>query len=359
MKTLPAFQQFASSVRAAVVILGLAAIGTPAAAATFCVSDSAGLQNALQTAQTNGEDDFIQLAPGTYVPSADRFQYASSENQSLTISGGFATASGMPPCSLQLQGAQWTRLDGAGSKIPLSVSMTGTSGSVQVDDLTVQNGAAVGFVPPLNISGSGGWTGDITLDRVVVRNNQTTFAIASLGTDGGIVRVRNSAFFDNASSDATGIVLALLSNHAPPGMAILFDSNTVARNSVPATSTRAGVNVSGMAGVAMTNNIVWDNGGTDVRLSQGGSAELDHNDIGSVGTNGPVTTTNPFNVDPQFAGPLDAQLAPTSPLRDVGLNPLSEDLGIWDVIGAARIVFGTIDVGAYEVQDAIFADGFD
>ena len=358
MNTLQASHSMKGRVGAALIVIAMVTIAAPVCAATFCVSDSVGLESALQTAQTNGEDDFIQLAPGTYVPSADRFQYASSENQSLTISGGFATASGMPPCSLQLQGAQWTRLDGAGSKIPLSVSMTGTSGSVQVDDLTVQNGAAVGFVPPLNISGAGGWTGDITLDRVVVRNNQTTFAVASLGTDGGIVRVRNSAFFDNASSDATGIVVALLSNHAPPGMAILFDSNTVARNGVPATSTRAGVNVSGMAGVELTNNIVWDNGGTDVRLSQGGSAQLDHNDIGSVGTNGVVTTTNPFHVDPKFAGPLDAQLAPTSPLRDVGLNPLSEDLGLWDAIGAARIVFGTIDVGAYEVQDVIFADGF-
>lgn len=352
-----------SSIRgsSALAALSLAAAmaALPAAAATFCVGDSTGLESALQTAQANGEDDFIQLAPGTYVPSTDRFQYASSENLGLTISGGFVAAPGMPPCSLQLQGAQWTKLDGAGSKIALAVSMSGTSGSVQVDDLTIQNGVSIGFSSPVNIAGASGWTGDVTLDRVIVRNNHAAFVVAGLSSDKGIVTVRNSAFVDNASSDASGVVLALVSNHPAPGIAVVFDSNTVARNSVPATSVRAGISVSGSTGVQMTNNIVWDNGGTDVRLSQGGNAELDHNDIGSVGGNGVVTTTNAFNVDPQFAGPLDAQLAPTSPLRDVGLDPVSEDVGVWDAIGAERIVFGTIDVGAYEVQDTIFADGFE
>ena len=49
-------------------------------AETFCVSDAAGLQNALTKAASNGEDDTVQIERGTYLGS---FIYASTEAYNL------------------------------------------------------------------------------------------------------------------------------------------------------------------------------------------------------------------------------------------------------------------------------------
>lgn len=343
------------------LLIASAIVALPASAATFCVGDTAALESALQAAQANGEDDVIRIAPGTYTPTGTRFQYSSAENHTLEIGGGFDTDAGLPPCSLQRHGAQWTHLDGAGSKVLLEVSMSGSSGSVHVHDLTVENGASVDFSPPLHIAGPAGWGGDVSLDNVLVRNNTTGFVIANIGSE-GIVSVRNSAFIDNVSIGGTGVILALLSNHAGSGTGVVLENVTVARNSVPPTSTRAGISIfTASASVAIVNSIVWNNGGTDLNLGQSGEAGLDHDDIGSLFGGGVAQSvvTSPFHVDPMFANAIDAQLNPDSPLRDVGLDSISEDLGLYDVVGAPRTVFDLIDVGAYELQDGIFTDGFD
>jgi hypothetical protein len=78
-----------------------------AEAAVFNVTNIAELQNALIIAKSNGQDDTINLAPGTYTLSSGlEYQPVESENFSLTIQGA---------------GAWATILDGGGSSSKLRI----------------------------------------------------------------------------------------------------------------------------------------------------------------------------------------------------------------------------------------------
>src|SRR4051812_24720533 len=57
-------------------------------AATFCVSTTAELQDALTTAAGNGADDVVLLEPGLYTVDAP-LTYQTYENFDLSVSGGW------------------------------------------------------------------------------------------------------------------------------------------------------------------------------------------------------------------------------------------------------------------------------
>jgi len=113
--------------------------------------------------------------------------------------------------------------------------------------------------------------------------------------------------------------------------------------------------------VHIANSIVWGNGGTDLSLTPSGAVILDHDDIGTraVGGGVVVTDTSPYLVDPHFVALHDLRLRADSPLRDAGHTAPIGGSGGTDVDGEARVVFGIVDIGAHEVQDRIFDEGFD
>jgi hypothetical protein len=280
----------------------------------------------------------------------------------VTISGGYAAPPGSPPCGIFLGGAQWSVLDGAGSKRLLDTYVQGASAApVFLHDLSLAHGAADSSAV-LNMSGSGDWTGDLMLENVSVHANTSWLAIAQLSANGRIF-VRSSEFFDNTSTHGSGIVVALVTNRPGSGVAIAFNNNSIAGNNVPSTSTRAGLAVggNGAGDVRIANSILWGNGGTDLSLTSSGAVFLDHDDVGTraVGGGVVVTDTNPYLVDPHFIALHDLRLRADSPLRDVGQTAPIGGSGSTDVDGEARVVFGTVDVGAHEVQDRIFDDNFD
>jgi hypothetical protein len=342
----------------------LACLVAPASAATFCVHDGVELEAALASAATNGEDDNIKLAPGTYTPSGDGFVYNSDDLHGLAMGGGYAAPPGSPPCGIFLGGAQWSVLDGAGSKRLFQAYMQGTSAApVFLHDLSFVHGVSTASdAGVLYMTGSSDWTGDLLLENVSVHANASGLTIAQLSARGRIF-VRSSEFFDNTSTAGTGVILGLLTDRPGSGVAIAFNNNSIAGNSVPATSTRAGLAVggNGPGDVRITNNILWANGGTDLSLASAGAVFLDHDDIGSraVGGGVVVTDTSPYLVDPGLIAPHDLRLRPDSPLRDAGHTAPIGGSGSNDVDGEARVEFGTIDVGAHEVQDRIFDDDFD
>jgi hypothetical protein len=102
-----------------------------AGAATFCVSDAAGLHTALSQAAANGEDDLIKIQQGTYV---GNFVYASYEPNSLTLEGGYTAA-----CASRTIDPANTVLDGNGTGNVLVIS-TDKGAPAKVDGLTLQNG---------------------------------------------------------------------------------------------------------------------------------------------------------------------------------------------------------------------------
>ena len=131
---------------AAVSVLFLAAMGfqSPAMAATFNVSDAAGLRAALLTAATNGEDDVIVLAAGTYATGGTTFTFVTNENKTLTLQGANGTT------------RDQVILDGGGTSRVLDFGCVGSCGAITLQGLTVQNG---------NVTGASVNGGGVTCDR--------------------------------------------------------------------------------------------------------------------------------------------------------------------------------------------------
>lgn len=107
----------------------------PAQAATFCVSDAAGLQAALTETASNGEDELIKIQQGTYV---GNFLYASFEATAITIEGGCTSG-----CASRIIDPANTILDGIGSGNGLVIS-TDLATAAKIEALTLQNGVAWG-----------------------------------------------------------------------------------------------------------------------------------------------------------------------------------------------------------------------
>ncbi|MEM4248021.1 MAG: hypothetical protein QXH80_02035, partial [Candidatus Nanoarchaeia archaeon] len=182
------------TIGAIVVLLGVFA--NLANSATFNVTNPAEFQSALTTAQSNGEDDTINVESGTY-NIATTLTYTTSQNFSLTITGA---------------GASTTILDGGGSVQPIFINAAGSSGAISISDITIQNGLA--SAPGVNARGGGiyinsfygkitlsnckiinnisngfgggayilGQNGDITIDNCVIDNNSLN---TDTGDDGG------------------------------------------------------------------------------------------------------------------------------------------------------------------------------
>jgi hypothetical protein len=62
--------------------------------------------------------------------------------------------------------------------------------------------------------------------------------------------------------------------------------------------------------------------------------------------------------DPSFVGAGDFRLRSDSPARDAGNSAFTTDIPV-DLDGATRVVGAAVDIGAWEVGDTIFANGFD
>ena len=91
------------------VLLGMSSLTL---GATFCVGDSAELQNALNVAENNGEDDSIRIKSGDYLtPNGQPFRFDNYEAHDLSISGGWSDF-GQLSCFNQIGGDPYeTTLD--------------------------------------------------------------------------------------------------------------------------------------------------------------------------------------------------------------------------------------------------------
>ncbi|MFH1954025.1 MAG: right-handed parallel beta-helix repeat-containing protein [Pseudomonadota bacterium] len=148
--------------------------------ATFCVSNSTELQNALTTAQSNGEDDTIQIVQGTY---NGNFTYPAAEANRLAVEGGYTSG-----CSSRVIDPGNTVLDGGAIDHVLALVRQTGSADFSLEGLTLQNGNAS------TVSHGGGLYAK-TNGNVTLTNN--TFSGNTAYINGGGVFVHASGTLTN------------------------------------------------------------------------------------------------------------------------------------------------------------------
>jgi hypothetical protein len=234
-----------------------------------------------------------------------------------------------------------------GPAMGAALLVTSFSGGVSISESTfTDNGFPCGAnqgsaLTIFNMTGNE--THHVTLVNNIFRNNTSPTPLGPSNQTGAIlvqsgraaVNVTNNTFSGNDSGD-------------PAGADILFmvgdSQNTSAAN--------------------IYNNIFWGGAAEDVLTVNDDSASVSipvrifNNDIDMTATT--VTTGSDFtsggnlNVDPLFVDMAggDLHITETSPVKDVGLNTAPE-IPATDIDGDARILDGTVDMGADEFKAAV------
>jgi len=145
------------------------------------------LQNALDLARTNGQDDVIYLQQGTYLTGSGPFSYGSSGNDNMAVAllGGWNTGfirRSLDPSLTMLDGNSATRV------LEIIADVAGVTIDFSVEGITIQNGYGsdthgAGVRAYSGTSGSNG-TILLTIRNCVIQNNQATISPSWSG--GGI-----------------------------------------------------------------------------------------------------------------------------------------------------------------------------
>ena len=168
-----------------------------AEAAIFGVANVTELQSALTTAQSNAQDDTINLAPGTYSFSS-RLDYFPGESESFSL-------------TIQGAGAGTTILDGGNSTSILRIEngavLDGTNTNVAIRGVTFQNGNE-------NLMEGGAlYIGNpyaqTTIEDSVFQNNTAVLGAGALYLDGGSANIARNTFTGNSSTGPDSIGGAL------------------------------------------------------------------------------------------------------------------------------------------------------
>lgn len=369
---------------AACLLVGTLFAGTTACAATFCVSDATELQNALTTAQSNGEDDVIKIEEGTYYAPSGGFEYAAvnfpDDDYDLEISGGWYAPFNFA-CLGHHNTPFQTVLDGNGSGSVMTLFVRVHS-NVTVRLLTFARG---GTGSTYNVAGGlkvfntydsqtgDGYFGTITIERNAFIEN-TAWADAGLylgvfqSESTALYRVINNLFLHNHGTHGPGAAGLFIGD----GNGIYLTNNTVLFNTTDDTNPDAtgGIEQSGAnAAQFVANNNFWGNDGFDFLMYQQGvyvDYKLIDNNYQSLGGAPPTQMAGNLSAEPEYQDPLalfDYNFTPTrnSPLVDAGANPPPISTKWYvpdtDLFGSGRRV-ENVDIGAYE-EDVIFRDGFD
>ncbi len=335
-----------------------------ASAAVFCVATSSAIRQALIVAGSNGEADTIRIIIGTYsAPSgAIAFPYTSNENNAITLEGGYTFG-----CGVRVDKAYLTVLSGSGVRQVMRFYSQG-NGTVSVKNLTIADGDSAATGAGLSIEGPTGefflgFKGSAIIERVVFLGNRSDAEAGGLriATRGGNMTVRGSLFGFNRCGESHCAVWLENSDSSPD--TVLFGGNTVALNTCSLGAPlceSGGARFSGEQNAVIYDNLFALNSNEDLLLEDPEvEADLYYNNIDEI-AGSPDTEIGTLNVaNPEFLDALaeDFRLKPTSPLRNKGNAPFP--LPSVDLDGRQRIVESAPDLGAYEIPDDLFVDGFD
>ncbi len=219
----------------------------------FNVSNVTELRGALSTAEGNGQDDTINIAPGTYNASGSTFSYTPAlgppeENYSLTIIGS---------------GAGITLLDGGDSVLVMYIDMKGLSddsnGHITARGITFQNG----WNAPQDNNGGGLYAatnqGNIVVEDCQFSGNGAALnggGLYAISSQGNLV-VEDCQFTANTAYHAGG---AFVESVDSPAGNVTLANNTFTGNSAVIWGGGA-VAFSSSGFVTFTNNIFNGNNG--------------------------------------------------------------------------------------------------
>lgn len=279
---------------AAGALLGLCCHGAPSWAATYAVTTTAQLQNAVSSANANPGPDVINVAAGEYSPTT------LVVTDDLTVNGGARPGTLISSAA----GDDVFRID------------AGSATFNDIEILYAVNGSGISFG-----SSSG-----------VLRMNRSTVARGSVGVwlASGSGEIGNCTFTRNY----TGIE---------------YESNAslTLRNDTILENDHSGLEHHGHFATVL-NTIIAGNGIVDCTHHP----EVSSNNLDSDGSGGPGFITAPQQVDVlgDWGGPIETcQLMPTSPAIDAGASCEAVDQR-----GTPRPQGGTCDIGAFERTPFVF-----
>ena len=386
-------------------------------AATFCVSNAAELQTALDDAAVNGVDDTIMVRRGTY---SGNFSFGSHEHRSLTIRGGYDPFG--PTCLKRSDDPSTTILDAGGSGTVLGLYQH-AGGGVHVEGLTLQNGSHRGGLWVRLINENGDPSIDhIHLINTVIKDNRGMCGVymmsepddydvgpiwiednviqGNMGDYSGIRVEANWTYLGNSIVLRNNLVVGNVSTIGAGGVHILdsdqgnvyLTNNTIVDNeTVAVVFASGGLYVSIGTALHAYNNIIRGNLSATVAddidvvsWTPGATADGFNNDYNEMSGSWTLEGQN-LNVDPDFVSPGfwhdngtvgdpaddywvagDYHLGPGSACIDAGsdASPGPGALPPEDFDGDPRVMDGngdqvaTVDIGADE-SSVIFSDGFE
>ncbi len=332
-------------------------------AAVFHVTNATEFQNALNTAESNGEDDTIYLAAGTYQGSFG-YQPPETEHKSLTIAGEPDTW----PASVILDGQN------LGTVLFLQdYSEAGVLASINIHGVTIQNGS-YGIDATM-------YKYDVSITDCILWNNSGLYTGGGLSIQSrqGNVKLENNLIMANSVSENYGQSYGGGGYMRTNNNCILVN-NIVTRNSAEGTTDPQGGGLYlGCSAILIGNTIYGNqaNKGGGVYFGWGDTASVYNNIIyGNSATQGEdiyfesVTNTighnnNYFdmfgswtdsganlNTDPLFVSIQnnDFHLQPTSPMINAGTTTVPDPPGLpaTDFEGNPRVMGPAPDIGAYE-----------
>ena len=364
------------------VLASALALSPAGHAATFCATSTAELQNALDTAAVNGENDVVRVAVGTYpAPVGGPFDFdqlapVNGDGLSLTLSGGWTAFFGNP-CGYRSEAYNSfdTILDGEDRERVLRIIPDGAP-DIVIEGITFFRGnpseGGTRRGGGLEIR-SANFTGKLRVERSAFLFNTADYGSA-LEAGGSLIRLRNNLFVGNDAVNS-GVIEAVIGNG---DSGIYLTANTIINNATQssATSAQGGVYIFLWTdtNALLVNNVIKGNDVTDLKLSGEGNVTLRNNlidaRVGSI-----TTETGQITGDPMFVGGLlnftDFTPDVGSPLIDTGIKPptlipfpppFDSNWGLpdYDLLGRPRTQGVTVDVGAYEALPVdVFSDGFE